>query len=674
MKNTKKIVSMLLAALLVVGIFSFSAFASSENTPKEEVVYINLNDDGSVKEINVVNIFDLDSDGQIIDYGRYETLRNMTTTDKIDYSHDTVTIDADAGRLYYEGKLKSNVMPWNISIRYFIDGKEYSASELAGKSGALKIKMKITENKKCTGNFFEGYALQTSFTFDTKKCNNIVADGATIADVGSDKQVTYTILPNEGANVEINADVTNFEMSKIAINGVRLNLAIDIDDSEIQDKINEIIGAVSDLDDGANELNDGTKALYDGTNTLNEKVGELYTGVGELNNGVTDLSNGLSEITKKNSELLNGAYSAFSGLCSASEKVLNTELSKNNLQTVTLTPENYATVLSNLMKTMDADSVYNIAYNKALAEVTAQVNASTNEIYTGYIEQNIDAIYISYMQSQANTLYAQVSAQAVLDQLIANGYSQEQALTYLQTSDGQALVSQAVANMTDEQKQQIIVSAAGNLTDDQKAQIKAGALQSLTNDQKEQIKSAYIEQMMKSESVTDQITAAVSASSSAAASVAELKGQLDNFSLFYDGLKQYTSAVSNAANGANSLKLNMDSLYENVGTLKTSVGDLNDGVKELFDGTTTLKNGTNKFVSEASGSETEVNNEIDSMISSATGKDVSTSSFVSEKNKNVKSLQFVIQTGEIEIPEEVDTEPVVEEELTFWQKLSNLFK
>ena len=59
MKHIKRIIATLLAALLMVSIMPLSAFAEEENTPKEEVVYINLNADGSVKEINVVNIFDL---------------------------------------------------------------------------------------------------------------------------------------------------------------------------------------------------------------------------------------------------------------------------------------------------------------------------------------------------------------------------------------------------------------------------------------------------------------------------------------------------------------------------------------------------------------------------------------------------------------------------------------
>lgn len=673
MKHRERIVSVLLAVLLMVCVLPTSVYAESENTPKEEVVYINLNSHGSVKEINVVNIFDLDKNGQIIDYGKYKDLRNMTTTDKIDYSDERVTIDTKAHKLYYEGKLDNNVIPWNIAIRYYMDGKEYSADEIAGKSGNLKIKMEITDNKKCKGDFFEGCALQATVVLDTKKCNNILADGATIANVGSDKQLTYTVLPNKGADIEITANVTDFEMSGIAINGVKLNLAIEIDDAEIQSKIDEIIGAVNDLDEGAGELNNGSNKLYNGTTTLNDKVGELYNGVGALDSGVGDLSSVLAEITTKNKELLDGAYSAFKGICSASETVLNTELSKNGLKTVTLSPKNYDKVLNELLKTMDTDSVYTMAYNKALEEVTAKVNANIDEIYAGYVEQNVEAIYLSYIQSQADTLYAQVATQAVLEQLVASGYSNKQATAYLQTDEGQVLIAQAVSAMTEKEKQKIITTAVSKLTENQKTQIKEGAIQSLTDEQKKQIKNGYIDQTMKSKEVTDEITKAVNSANSAVASISELKGQLDNYSLFYEGLKEYTSAVSSAASGANTLKLNMNTLYANVGTLKTSVGDLNDGVKALFDGTKEMKDGTAEFVNETTDMNTIVSDEIDSMISSVSGDDVKLTSFVSEKNTNVKSVQFVIKTEAIEIPETVDDEPVVEEKLNFWQKLLRLF-
>ncbi len=665
----KRIIAILLVALLTVGLLPASAFAVSENTPKEEVVYINLNADGSVKEIYVVNIFDLDTDGKIIDYGRYESIRNMTTNEKLGYSGDTVTVDAKAGKLYYEGKLSSKAMPWNIAIKYFLDGKEYKANEIAGKSGNLKITINITKNTDCIGNFFEGYALQASVTLDTKKCQDIKTNDATIANVGSSKQLSYTILPDNGADIAITAKVTDFEMKAIAINGIKLNLKIELDDGVIGGKIGEIATALQAVKEGAGALNDGSKELYDGTTLLNEKVGELLLGVGALNSGTGTLASGLSTITSKNKELLDGAYAAFAGICSASETLLNTELSKNGLYAVTLTPETYSDVLSDLLKAMEADAVYNTAYNVALKEVTAQVEANADALYKGYIDQNADAIYLTYLQSQSQAIYGKVVAQIFLEQLMDLGFTEEQAMQQIQSKNGQEVIAEMVDALPEEQKQQIMGAALANLTDEQKTQIRVGTLASLTEEQKAQIRNGYIDQLMKSKEVTDKITAAVSAAGTAAASVVSLKGQLDNYSLFYDGLKSYTNAVTEAASGANTLKLNMDTLYANVGILKTSVGGLNDGVKALYDGTTALKDGSEEFIGKIEG---ELSGEVDSMIGNATGSNVAIMSFVSEKNTNIDSVQFVIQTEAIEIAPAV-AEPAVEEKLNFWQKLLRLF-
>jgi len=55
------------------------SFALSGTAPKEEVVYVNLSKGGSVDAIHVVNSFELDQDGRIIDYGDYTAFREMTS-------------------------------------------------------------------------------------------------------------------------------------------------------------------------------------------------------------------------------------------------------------------------------------------------------------------------------------------------------------------------------------------------------------------------------------------------------------------------------------------------------------------------------------------------------------------------------------------------------------------
>ena len=669
MKRIQKITAAALSVLLL-GSLIVPAFAEEAPTGKEEVIYIMTDASGKVTDMEAVNIF---AGGDITDYGDYSDVKLLNTTDQITQNGNKITFSSSAEKVYYQGTMKNTVIPWNISIRYFLNGKEYSAADVAGKSGALEIRFSVSKNESCKGSFYEDYALQASFTLDTDLCKNIVSSGATVANVGSDKQFTYTILPGKGIDATIQADVTDFEMDAVSINGVRLNMNFEVDDAELMDKVDEIISAIGSIDSGAAEVRDGTGELYDATGTLNSKVGELNSGVGALADGVGDLYSGLTGITEKNDQLTGAAYTAYEGLCTAAAAALNMQLEANGMESVTLTPANYSAVLLGLLEKMDADTIYNETYQSALQQVTAQVETQAEDLYRGYVESQANSIYLAYVSSQADTLYAQVAAQAVYTQLIQSGYTEEQATAFLQTLEGQAAVAQAVANMTDEQKEQILNGAVAQLTDEQKEQILQGAVASLTEEQKTQIREAYIQQMMASDEVTSGINAAVATVSAAAKQVSELKGQLDNYGVFYQGLLDYTGAVSDAAAGAKNLKLNMDTLYRNTGTLKLSVGELNDAVNELYSGTKDLASGTSEFADETSDMDTQISDEIDSMASSITGSNTEVVSFVSDKNTGVDSVQFVIKTVAIEKSETVSSDTSEEAPSTFWQKLFSLF-
>lgn len=239
MKIIKRALPVVLSAALVVGTATpVFAVESTGGTPsqKEEVIYITLAADGSVKNTYVVNSFD---GGSITDYGDHASVKILNTSDAIQQNGDAVTFSSSAKKVYYQGELTDTQIPWNISLRYYLDGEEYTAEEVAGKSGKLEIRFQITENANCSGTFYEDYALQASFTLDTEQCSNISAPHATIANVGSSKQLTYTILPGEGIDTTITADVTDFEMSAVSINGIHLNLNVEIDDTELKDKANE---------------------------------------------------------------------------------------------------------------------------------------------------------------------------------------------------------------------------------------------------------------------------------------------------------------------------------------------------------------------------------------------------------------------------------------------------
>lgn len=785
-----KILSLFLVFSLML-MFTVPAFAATANTDstKQEVIYINLNSDGSVSEICVVNIFELDEDGQIVDYGDYTALRNMTSNDKITFEDETVRIDTKAGKLYYEGTLNKNVIPWIFTFRYFIDGTEYKAEEIAGKDGALKITISIRENPDCNSTFFENYGLQASVSLDTEFCKNIVANGATAANVGKNRQLTYTILPGTEKDITITADVTDFEMAAIAINGLPFNMEVDIDSvntDELTTELDKLKDAVAELDDGAGDLKDGAEELRDGASDLKDGVTDLKDGVTELTNGAdelkggaedlysgasdlnsgakdlldgstelsngvsdlkdgandlydgisdaksgaTELANGLSELSGNSADLRNGAYTVFIQMIGTAETQLNQSLTAAGLETVTLTPETYSTVITALLNSL-SDGAYSQAEAYADEEIRTQVEAVVAEQIKATITNNSDIM--AQIDAGVETAYgAEIDtlAQNYVALELAKAYAADTHEAWLQTSEGQAAVASYLATA----EGQTALSTA-------RAQIKAQYIdaavseqvtaQMVTEEIKAQIEAATAEQLASDE-VQQQISTSVETAlgeNEAYQGIVALKGQLDSYNAFYLCLQQYTAGVDSAASGAADLKnglaalksgsaelvsgtitLNSGvaelhngivslkngtsellagvlelkdgaiSLYDGTVEIRNGVAELLDGVVtmydgtvELYDGTVTLKDGTLEFKTETENLETELKDKINDAIKDILGSDFEVISFVSEKNKNVESVQFVIQTEAITIPETPTPVTPAEEKLNFWQKLLRLF-
>ena len=212
----------ILSAVMLFG-SGFSAAAAGSDIPKDENVYVNLNQDGSVDGIYVVNAFRLEKETDIVDYGKYDSVKNLTTDEELTKKGDTITTTAPAGNFFYQGNLKTKEMPWEITIHYYLDGKEMQADELAGKNGSLKITIHVGKNDSVDEEFFENYLLQATVTMNMDNCSSLKAAGATVGNKGTSKQLVYNIMAGQEKDIVITADVLDFEMDPISFQGVPMS-------------------------------------------------------------------------------------------------------------------------------------------------------------------------------------------------------------------------------------------------------------------------------------------------------------------------------------------------------------------------------------------------------------------------------------------------------------------
>lgn len=650
MKNYNKIIAVAMAgAICGSTAFSSISLAATKSSEKEEVIYANLTSSGDVEKIYAVNIFE---DKDIVDYGVYETVKNMNTMDKINYSNGKITIQNSEDKLYYQGIMKQNTeMPWTIKVRYKLDGVEYAPSELAGKSGKLEISISIKENKKCKKNFFENYALQTVVQLDTNLCENIKSDEATMANVGGLKQLTYTILPGNEKDIKITSDVTDFEMSEIQVNGINLNLGLDkdsIDTSSLTGELDKLKDAVNDLDDGANELNDGAKKLDDGAVTLTD--------------GIKTIQDGLDQLNSKSSSLTSGSSDVLSALKTIQSSLNNVSTSSKDLKQLSSASTSIKSGIDSLvkgLKTVDSSiDTYNSSLKKAGLNSASEL-AQKNK-------QALSALGITNTQRKLYSAYTSGGSQAVSAELakLAQAGDSEAVALYKQVSAGNTdAVTQYVQAAGKLISVETLLKADASYIEGSSKLINGIDAQMSTSSGQTTLMSGAVSLQTNYKKFDASIQDLVSSLNNLMANMTQLKSGInkltDNYATLDSGIKEYTSAVNKITNG-------YSKVYE--GAL-----DLVSGTHSLYKGTTELTDGTGEFKGETSDLDSKVDDEVDSMIDNFAGGDFEVESFVSDKNTDVDSVQFVIKTEAIK-KEEVKVEEEKTEELNFWQKLLNLFR
>ena len=610
MNKNKKIMAALLAGTMIVTSVT-PAMAEAVPSSKEEVVYVNLTSGGSVKEMYAVNIFD---DKNITDYGDYLSVELLNTTDNINQNGDEITFSSSADRVYYKGKMKSTIMPWNISIKYYVDGKEYAPEEAAGKSGKMEIYFKVSKNEAYDGSFYDAYALQASFILDTEIAKNITAADATLANVGNKKQLTYTILPGEGIDTVITADVTDFEMDAVSINGIPLNMNIQVKDEELMNKVDELLGGIEDIDNGADELNSGVNRLSDATrDDLQPGVNQLNDGMKDLNDGVLKIQDGLDELNSKSYELTSGSAQVLSAL-----NTINSQLNSQEQK----------------------DSI-------------SQLVSGSAGIKDG----------ITNLTGKLGELQAGVSYAKFMDALAAKGLSDE-AISQLELSNTQ------IADMLESSYP---VAAGTILKNNQIIEgLKSGINQYLTT-----VNTNITALYQGAQSINTEYAKLDAGIRSLAVSVQQLADGVNQLVSEYGkldkGVNEYTEGVAKVIAGYSQIVTGTSDLLSGSWELRDGTAELVNSIAELYDGTSQLKDGTGEMRDETDGMDTQITDKIDEMVNGITGGNYELVSFVSEKNTNVKAVQFVIQTESVQIKEADEATPVVEEKLNFWQKVLKLF-
>lgn len=614
----KRYSALLLSSLLVFTAFPNISLAADKGkfSSKDEVIYANLTPDGKTDEMYVVNSFQVTEPGELIDYGSYEDIRNLSDLSDITIKNDNeVHFEAEED-FFYQGTLKNQALPWDISITYLLDGKKIAPDDLAGASGQLEIQIKTSQNKKVDPVFFEYYLLQVAITFDPLHFENIQAPKGTEANEGKDKLMTFNVMPEQEDVLIATSDVTDFELEPIEISAVPADVGFDDPDTdELANEMQDLADAINDINKGVADLKDGASELSNGASELSNGSNEFLKGINELNNSSDELVSGSNEILK--------VFKQVNDVVGDAPEIpsdLDTELQKapKNLRNLANELRDFSQVVNQFNKEIDKLPVTSLTNDdiKALSKI----------LKDGSISQDIAEIIKQLEENEVDQEVIDLLKQLEEDQ--ADPKTIDNALKQLEK------MAQAMEDLQAIQEQ---------IPDDSLSSIKDMA--------KELDKFADgLDDATSNISVLDELDEFKNG-------ITELASE---YQKFHDGLVTYTDGV--------------DTLATSYTGLNKGTEELADGSAKLAEGMRELQEGTQELTDETSDLPDQFTSEIDEFMDEFDFSDFKPKSYVSEKNKDVGVVQFVLQTKKIEL-EEPEEKPVEEEEKkNIWTRFLDLFR
>ena len=582
-----------------------SVSLKDNDADKDESVYLISDANGNVnKTIVVDHLKNKDKKDTLEDASNLSDIENVKGKEKFTQSGDKLTWQAGGKDIYYQGTATEEP-PVTQKVTYYLDGKEISPEDLAGKSGKVKIRFDYTNTTSYTetvngekqtvsvpfaaitglvlGDGFENIEV-TNGKAEVSDSSSVVL-GYALPGLKDSLEIKEGDLDgdvNIPEYMEMTADVKNFSMPAamtFVVNASDYVSTDGIDTSDLDDMINDLKDASTQLQDGSKTLAEGTDTLSDGLSTLQSKLGTFASGVGTLQSGlkaytdgVSTLSGGLNTLGNSTGALVSGADKLNSG---AGQLASGSATLKDGLKSYT-----------------DGASQLNAGLN--------QLNDNTGSLATGVTSLNDGAKTLSDGINAANKGAAGVSAGvAQLKTSIDTAKTGADSLAAgaKQVDDGIGQLEQSLSDMPETIKDNI------NKSLEPLNELNVGTLFKTLR---------YID--------TDKITADnVSKAADAAVNHAEdiikaLTGMHDadpsaTYSKIVVGLSQGKGAVSvysavnqsvtDSASTVKALKDGSAKVSEGASSLDAGLGQLADGASKLSSGASDLATGTTKLATGA---------------------------------------------------------------------------
>ena len=287
------------AGLMALSIFAAcmpggSVYAAAPAPGHDETMYVNLDHYGAIDETRIVKSYSVNGASEIVDFGNYSKVTNMSTLEKPQMKNGKLKFEAqeDMKRFYFEAvpAQQKPVLPWSFDVSYKLNGVETSAEELAGKSGLIEMTVKAIPNSSASEYYRNNMLLQVAAMVDMDEVLSIEAPGAQLQSVGSRKAAIFMGLPGEENEFVVRIGSDDFEFPGFGIMMIPATLSqlkeikeLKETKEKIEDSANAmnasmdvILNTLEGMQDGIKSTSEGLRTLDGARETVSASKGSLY--------------------------------------------------------------------------------------------------------------------------------------------------------------------------------------------------------------------------------------------------------------------------------------------------------------------------------------------------------------------------------------------------------------
>lgn len=305
---------------------------SEKKIDKDETVYVIADSTGNATKTIVSEwLRNTEKKDEISDASDLTDIENVKGEETFEQKGTELLWKANGNEIYYQGTTTKEI-PVTTKISYYLDGKEISADEIAGKSGKVTVRFDYTNNEKTTAviggkneDIYVPFVVVSGMILSDDFTNVKVTNGKVISN-GSNNVVMGAAMPglkdslnvkdgdmSEDINipeyVEMTADVENFSLDMtmtIATSSADLSLEGNLDFSDMDEKMDDLQDASAEIQDGSGTLAESMGTLKESMGTFASGVDTLKTGIGSYTEGTKQIADGIATLNTSSNDLIAG--------------------------------------------------------------------------------------------------------------------------------------------------------------------------------------------------------------------------------------------------------------------------------------------------------------------------------------------------------------------------------